>query len=234
MSSRPPVSADRSLFSWYALFKAVGWAISKLVARVRIQGLEHIPEEGPYLVVSSHQSFLDPIFIQAHMPRAPHTLTKSTQFAGRPWRWILPRLQTLPTRRYRVDPQVVRAVLRKLDQGEGVFIYAEGERTWDGAVQPLRRGTVRLILKAGVPVIPCGAAGSYDVLPRWSRTIRRQDVWLRFGEPLEFGAHHDREERDCRVDEVHDHLVAELERLAAVPGTPWEELGAADPAREES
>lgn len=224
MSRRSPVSADRRTFTWYAFFKAVLWTFSKLVARVHLEGQEHIPARGPFLLVASHQSFLDPIFIQSHLRRAPHTLTKSTQFAGGFWGWVLPRLQAIPTRRYRVDPQVVRTVLRRLAAGEGVCIYAEGERTWDGAVQPLRRGTIRLLLKAGVPVIPCGTAGSFDVLPRWSHSLRRQDVWLRFGEPIHLGVHDDRAERDGRVDEVHDRIVAELERLAAVPGTPWEGL----------
>lgn len=230
MSSRVPVSADRKTFSWYALLRAVAWILSRLVARVRVEGRENIPESGPFVMVVNHQSFLDPVFVQSHMRRAPHTLTKSTQFAGGLWAWLLPRGQAIPVRRYRVDPQVVRTVLRRLDEGEGVCIYAEGERSWDGAVQPLRRGTIRLILKAGVPVIPCATAGSYDVLPRWSSALRRRRVRLRFGEPMEFGAHHDREERDRRVDEVHDRIVSELERLAAVPGTPWEELrrGAAE------
>lgn len=230
MSSRVPVGADRKPFSWYALLKAVGWILCRLVARVRVEGRENIPESGPFVMVVNHQSFLDPVFVQSHMRRAPHTLTKSTQFAGGLWAWLLPRGQALPVRRYRVDPQVVRTVLRRLDEGEGVCIYAEGERSWDGAVQPLRRGTIRLILKAGVPVIPCATAGSYDVLPRWSSSLRRRKVRLRFGEPMEFGAHHDREERDRRVDEAHDRIVSELERLAAVPGTPWEELrrGAAE------
>lgn len=231
--SRPAVSADRRPVSWYAFFKACLWIFSKLVARVHVEGLENIPRRGPFLVVANHQSFLDPIFIQSHMPRAPHTLTKSTQFAGGFWGWVLPRLQAIPTRRYRVDPQVVRTVLRRLEEGEGVCIYPEGERTWDGAMQPLRRGTIRLLLKAGVPIVPCGTAGSFDVLPRWSRTLKRQDVWLRFGEPLELGAHDDRAERDRRVDEVHDLIVSELERLAAVPSTAWEELeGSTSQARE--
>ena len=62
------------------------------------------------------------------------------------------------------------------DQGEGVGVYPEGERSWDANLQPFRRGTIRLLLKAGVPIIPTGVVGSYDVWPRWSRTIRRRRV----------------------------------------------------------
>lgn len=207
--------------SWYAFFKRLLWAFSRATARLHVEGTENIPRAGPFILISNHQSFLDPIFIQSHMPRDLYTLTKSTQFADPFFRWAVPRVKGVPTRRYRVDPHVVRTVLRLLRAGEGVGIYAEGERTWDGRLQPFRRGTIRLVLKAGVPVIPCGIAGSYDVVPRWSRRLRRRDVWIRFGAPLRFGAHDDREVRDRLVPETHDRIQEAIRELAQVPGTAW-------------
>ena len=208
--------------SWYKLFKGLCWLFARATARIRVEGLENVPARGPFILVANHQSFLDPIFIQSHLPRDPFTLTKSTQFGKGFFRWVVPRVRGVPTRRYRVDPQVVRVVLRLLDEGECVGIYPEGERTWDGRIQPLRRGTIRLILKAGVPVVPCGIAGSYDVLPRWGRRLRRRRVWIRFGEPMRFGRHDDRGGRDGRVPEVHDRIVGVLEELSSVPGSPWD------------
>lgn len=113
-------------------------------------------------------------------------MAKSTQFASPFFAWLMPRLLSFPVRRFETDPQAVRIVLRRLGEGEPVGIYVEGERSWDGKLQQPRLGVLRLVLKAGVPVVPCTIDGSYDALPRWSRAIRRTTIRINFGPPIEF------------------------------------------------
>ncbi len=216
--------------SWYAVFKFLTGLFVRSISRIEVSGRENIPSRGPFLLVPNHQSVLDPIYVQSSVSRNDlYTLTKSTQFGGRFFRWILPRLHACPVRRYRVDPQAVRTILRHLGDGRGVCVYVEGERSWDGAIQPLRRGAIRVILKAGVPVIPCGVSGSFDVWPRWSRRIRRQTVRIRFGEPMEFGRHDDRTAREARLDETHARIRRALAELSGEPLAS--EPGAREPAR---
>lgn len=181
------------------LKELVRWVIMPTLTRTRIHGVENIPKRGPFLLLPNHQSVLDPLIVQASCPRTVHAMTKSTQFSKPFMRWLLPRVGAFPTRRYRVDAQAVRVTLRELGRGRGVAIYPEGERTWDGAMQPLRRGTVKLLLKSGVPIVPCGISGLYDVWPRWSKRPRRCPVVVRFGEAIEFGPHDDRTARDAAV-----------------------------------
>jgi len=203
---------------WYVLFKTLLGLSARLVARVRVEGRENLPSSGPYLLVPNHQSVLDPVVVQSSIRRNDlFTLTKSTQFGSPLFRWILPRVNAVPVRRYRVDPQAVRMVLRHLEAGHGVCLYPEGERSWDGAIQPLRRGAVRVILKSGVPVIPCGVSGTFDVWPRWSHRLRRRPVRIRFGTPLHFGRHDDRDEREARVDETATVLRTALAELSGTP-----------------
>ena len=170
-----------------------------LVARWRVEGREHVPESGPFILAVNHNSLLDAVFAQAACPRTVHTMTKSSQFRSGLLQWLLVGLQTFPVRRYRVDPQAVRTVLRLLGEGRGVGIYPEAERSWDGRPQAFRRGAIRLMLKAGVPVVPCGISGSYHVWPRWSRRPRRGRVRVRFGAPLHFGRHDGREAREAAL-----------------------------------
>lgn len=202
--------------SWYTLFKPVCWIFARLWARIRVEGLENVPGDGPFILLANHQSILDPILIQTHLPRDLHTLTKSTQFGMRFFGWVLPRINTIPTRRFKVDPQVVRVILRRLSEGQGIGIYPEGERSWDAEIQPFRRGTIRVVLKAGVPVIPCGVSGSYDVWPRWSKRLRRAPVRIRFGEAITFGPHDDRAERERAVPEATERIREALETLSKV------------------
>lgn len=188
--------------SWYRAFAALVRLLSPLVARIRVTGLEHVPGSGPFLLIANHQGLLDPILIQAFCSRPVFALTKSSQFRGAVFRWLLPRLNAIPVRRYQVDAQVVRVALRVLGRGQALGLYPEGERSWDGRLQPFRLGSVRLMLKAGVPVLPARIDGSYDVWPRWSRVPRRAEVRIHFRAPLYFGRHDRREDREAALDDA--------------------------------
>ncbi len=209
--------------NWYRFFRFLSGTLARMATRVRVEGREHVPESGPFILVPNHQSVLDPIYVQSSAPRTDiYTLTKSTQFNGALFRWLLPRIQAIPVRRFKVDPQAVRVMLRRLEEGRGVCVYPEGERTWDGSVGTLTRGTIRVILKAGVPVVPCGVSGSFDVWPRWSRRIRRGPVRVAFGEPFLFGAWDDREEREARLPETAETIRSALLELSGAPPAPEE------------
>lgn len=183
-----------------------------LIGRLHVHGLDHIPESGPFILLANHQSYLDPVLIQAVVRRPVHTFTKSTQFST-PLGILLKRLNSIPVRRFEIDPQGVRSALRLLEAGEAVGIYVEGERSWDDRLQPPRLGSIRLVLKAGVPVIPAGISGAYDVWPRWGR-LRRGDVTIRFGSPIRFPRLEDRAAREPHLPEARDRIMTAIAELS--------------------
>lgn len=190
-----------------------------LVGSLDVEGRDHIPETGPFLLIANHQSYLDPILIQAVVSRPLYTMAKSTEFSNPFLAGLMKRLNSFPVRRFEIDPQAVRIALRHLEAGRGVGIYIEGERTWDGRLQAPRRGTLRLILKAGVPVIPSGISGTYDVWPRWDRRIQRSTVRIRFGAPLRFPRLDDRRARNGALPEARDRLMGALASLSGAGRT---------------
>lgn len=196
----------------YSVIRAVAKAVIPLAGiRFVVEGREQVPKTGPFILIFNHQSILDPAFAQTACPRFVYSMVKSTQFASPLWRWLLPRVGSFPTRRYQVDPQAVRTALRLLEEGKGIGIYPEGERSWDARLQPLRRGTVRLILKAGVPVVPCGIDGSFHIRPRWGSGLQRGTVTVRFGEPLRFPAYDVRTEREAALQDATRKIEGALQ-----------------------
>jgi 1-acyl-sn-glycerol-3-phosphate acyltransferase len=185
-----------------------------------VQGREHIPDDGPFLLISNHQSVLDPFFIQTWIPRPVHPMAKSTQFASPIFSAVMKRCYAFPVRRFQVDPQAVRTTLRRLAAGYPVHIYMEGERSWDGLLRPPRPGTVRLALKAGVPILPCAVDGAYDVWPRWDRRFRRGRVRVAFGKPFVLPRIDDRAGREAALPEASARITTEISRLlgVAAPG----------------
>jgi 1-acyl-sn-glycerol-3-phosphate acyltransferase len=201
--------------SFYRFAQVTVRTLWPLVGRLDVRGLERIPESGPFLLIANHQSYLDPVLIQAVVRRPMYTMAKSTEFSAPITGRLLERLKSFPVRRFQTDPQAVRITLRHLRQGRGVGIYIEGERTWDGRLQPPRLGTVRLILKAGVPVYPAGISGAYDVWPRWDRP-RRGEIRIRIGEPMRFPQLDRREDREAALPEARERIMAAIAGLAGV------------------
>jgi 1-acyl-sn-glycerol-3-phosphate acyltransferase len=192
----------------YRTVRVIAAMYFRTILKLRIEGAEHVPVDGPLLLVMNHQSHLDPLLVNTYCPRLVFTMTKSSAFRNRLMRWIEPRVGAFPTRRYQVDPQSVRVALRFLSEGKAVGIFPEGERSWDAQLNPLRPGTVRLLLKAGVPVIPCGISGTYEAWPRWGRMKwftmgpARPRVTIRYGKPLHFGKNDDRATREAALPEA--------------------------------
>lgn len=183
-TSKGPTPPRHPVF--YGLVRGLARMGLRLRVDLEVSGVGHVPGRGPFVLLVNHESVLDPILVQAACPRPLHAMTKSTQFGGGAWRRLLVRLQAFPTRRFRVDPQAVRTSLRLLAAGRGVGIFPEGERSWDGRLQAFRRGAMRLVLAAGVPVVPCRLTGSYHLLPRWSRRLRGGPARVAFGPPMSF------------------------------------------------
>lgn len=219
----------------YPLVAAAARLVLPRMATVNVEGLEHLPRSGPALLLPNHQSALDPFVVQAWAPREVRSMTKSTQFGTPFMGWVVPRLGGFPVRRFRVDPPSVRTVLRLLEDGACVCIYPEGERSWDGQLQPLRRGTLRVAIRAmslGVPVLPVGLDGLLDLLPRWGRVRRPPTpLYVRFGAPLKLGPDvslGSRRARDAALPGFERALTAQLRLLsgeqpaATLPG--WEEI----------
>jgi 1-acyl-sn-glycerol-3-phosphate acyltransferase len=202
----------------YPVLRGAARRLIPRLVTVEASGLEHLPPRGGALLLPNHQSALDPFLVQAWAPRMVRSMTKSTQFGTTFMEWILPRLGAFPVRRYRIDPQSVRTVLSLLDAGECVCIYPEGERSWDARLQPFRTGTLRTALEAlrrGIPVIPVGIDGMYDLLPRWGGLRRPgRTVYLRFGAPLELGAITTRSQRDSALPELSHRLRDALLELS--------------------
>lgn len=201
---------------WYRFAQWLVRTAWPLLGRLEVEGAENLPSEGPFILVANHQSYIDPLLIQAVVPRPVHTMSKSTQFSAPVTGRIVKSLKGFPVRRFEIDPQAVRIALRLLRQDQAVGIYIEGERTWDGRLQPPRLGTLRLILKAGVPVVPCGVRGAYDAWPRWDRRIRRSTVTIRFGQPLRFPQLDRRADREAHLSDASERIMTALAVLADV------------------
>jgi 1-acyl-sn-glycerol-3-phosphate acyltransferase len=180
--------------------------------RLGVEGLEHVPADGPVLLASTHQSHADSIALGVAVPRPVHFLGDL-----RLTRWPLlgpqlPKLGMVPLRRGAADAAAMGTLRALLADGACVAVYPEGSRSRDGRVHRLRSGVARLAAETGVPVVPAAVAGIYDVWPIGARPrLRGGRVVVRFGAPLAAPAPSPRARRA-----FNDDLQLRLADLAGV------------------
>ncbi|SFL93306.1 MFS transporter [Marinobacter zhejiangensis] len=139
------------------------WVLSHTIYRVRHQGLHHIPEEGPVLLVCNHVSYMDALVI-AGAVRRPVRFVMDYRIFKTPVLGAFFRLaKTIPIgSRNRVPEIYDRAFERideELDAGHVVCIFPEGKLTKDGDIDIFRGGVEVILERRPVPVVPMALRG---------------------------------------------------------------------------
>jgi 1-acyl-sn-glycerol-3-phosphate acyltransferase len=138
--------------------------------RLRCHNRERVPREGPVIVVSNHQSHLDPIIAGILVNDRPVTsLARATLFAFKPFAWSIALLGAVPVRRGQGDTAAFRAMLGELEAGRGTLVFPEGSRCYDGRTGAFRTGVLLLVRRGKAPVVPVAVEGAFDVWPRTRR-----------------------------------------------------------------
>jgi 1-acyl-sn-glycerol-3-phosphate acyltransferase len=186
----------------------------RLKYRIHVEGTENIPKKGGAVFLCNHTTLIDSFIIGCFLPRKIYYMTKSTEFESGARRLFFYVSRTFPVRRYDIDPISLRNAMRVLDFGGMVGIYPEGERTWDGQMLPLRTGTIRFLLAAGVPIVPAGISGAFQNQPRWGGKIGNPDVYLSVGRPIHVPKIRGREQTKEDIERLHETIRSTILELS--------------------
>jgi len=176
------VNALRRL--WYALLQQVARVLFVAVFGIRVFGREHLPRSGGVLVVSNHQSYLDPILAAVGMPRPFHPMARESLFRFAPFAWLIRSLYAFPVRRGSADLRAMREAIRRLRAGQVVLVFPEATRTRDGTIGRLHPGPVALARRAGAVMLPMVIDGAFEAWPRWRRLPRPYPIRVICGRPV--------------------------------------------------
>jgi len=168
---------------WYALLWCPCFAISRVWFRYEFCGKGNVPLEGPVLLVSNHQSNLDPVLVGIACPRQLKYLARQGLFFWPFSLWIR-SLGAVPIDREKGAIAGIRTTLQLLKQGEAVLVFPEGSRTPDGKLHELLSGFCLLARRSGATIVPCGIEGAFDALPRGKVFARLAAIRLEFEKPI--------------------------------------------------
>lgn len=169
---------------WYGLAKSVVRTLNSIVFCARYSGCRNVPRHGAALLVSNHQSHLDPPLIGAGCPRQMSYLARRTLFRFRPFGWLLKSVGGIPIDRDGSPLGGIRATLQALERGEVVLVFPEGTRTRDGEIGVFKPGLALVARRAKVPIIPAAIEGAYQAWPRDAAFPRPGTVHVHYGKPI--------------------------------------------------
>jgi 1-acyl-sn-glycerol-3-phosphate acyltransferase len=216
---RMPASA-RSTSSAHTTFGrclyAVLWVFMRTVGvavfGVRYRFAEPLPPRGGLIVLSSHQSHLDPLLLGLAADRRLSSLARSSLYRFRPFGFMIAALGAVPIDRNASMVTAMKTVIRRLEGGAAVIIFPEGTRTATGRLGEMKSGFALLAKRAGVTIVPVAIVGAFECWPR-SRVLPRPGrVRLEFGRLLRPEAIQAMDERTLR--ETCARMIAELDATA--------------------
>jgi long-chain acyl-CoA synthetase len=162
--------------------------IMKIFFRLKVDGLENLPERGPYIVTPNHTSYLDGFNIVAALPSKSfkdlYSLGFQKYFTGTFKESFARLAHVIP-----VDPETYLSKALQMSSyilrnGKSLLIFPEGGRSYDGEIMEFKKGVGILSLELNVPVVPTYIKGSFQALPRGAIRPKFIEMKIIFGKPL--------------------------------------------------
>jgi 1-acyl-sn-glycerol-3-phosphate acyltransferase len=210
--------------AWYATIRAIVVGFCRVFWRLSINGLEHVPATGPFVLAPVHRSNVDFAIVAACSKRRMRYLAKDSLWKlglGRVWE----SLGGIKVVRGTPDREAMRQLEATLQGGEPVVMFPEGTRQTGPEVQPLFDGVAYVAARARVPIVPVGIGGSERAMPKGSKMIRPVKITVVIGPPIAPEARDEGARVPRRaVAELTATLKSEVQRLfdeaQALAGTP--------------
>lgn len=157
------------------LMRFMSWVLVRTLYRLRVKDIEHIPDEGPALVVCNHVSYMDALILSASIPRPVRFVMYYKIFNIPVMSWIFRTAKAIPIAGARENPELMQRAFDEIEaalaDGQIVGIFPEGALTKDGEIAQFKSGVERILAKQPVPVIPMALRGMWTSM--WSHRDSR-------------------------------------------------------------
>jgi 1-acyl-sn-glycerol-3-phosphate acyltransferase len=184
----------------------------RILVKLDVQGVEHMPERGPAIITPNHVNWLDVILMPAYSKVPPVTL------AGEKWGRmpVINHLfrhfgQAIFVNRGAPDRRALKAAQEVLEQGRVLGIAPEGTRSHDGILRKGHDGAAWLASRTNAVIVPVAMWGHEHIFHQWLR-LRRPEVHFHVGEPYRLPP----EAAQARSREMRPYTEMIMRRIASM------------------
>jgi 1-acyl-sn-glycerol-3-phosphate acyltransferase len=151
---------------------------------VRSYGRDNIPKTGPFVLISNHQSYLDPMLCGIPLKRRVNFLARETLFHHWLFGRMITSVGTIPVKLGEGDISAIRKAIDILKQGRGICLFPEGTRSRDGKITPFKPGFGLLCRRGGAAVVPVVIDGAFECWPRHKKLFSHGSIVVNYGKAI--------------------------------------------------
>jgi 1-acyl-sn-glycerol-3-phosphate acyltransferase len=191
----------------------------RLIWVKNVEGRENLLKNGAYIIAANHQSYLDFICLAGVWPGRVYFLAAEKFFFSRFWRPLVEYTGQIRVDRDSKDKSAsMLAAAEYLKEGKIIAIFPQGTRSRDGLIGKTYTGVAKLANMSGVPVVPVGIRGAFELLPPQKRLPKfSRGIQIYIGEPLSF-TYDVNDEKNHR--QATDQIMAKVAALAGLDYRP--------------
>lgn len=157
---------------FYAVVRnIVRWPVERMF---RFQGAPAPVVDEPYIVIANHNTDFDMIFVGISFPRHMYFVASEHIFrTGWMRKLLVYFFDPIPKRKGGADATTALQMVRRLRKGSNVALFAEGNKSFQGATCPVHPATGSMVKASGAALVTYRLEGGYFSSPRWAHTLRR-------------------------------------------------------------
>lgn len=190
--------------SLYPIAKKLVKIYMHAMFKIDIQGEEHVPKEGGFVLCSNHMSNYDPLTVAAFIPREVRFIAKKELFHKRMLAKLLFSLGAFPVDRETTDMKAFKTAIKLLKNNEVLGIFAEGTRVKEGEAKAAKAGVAMFAFKAGVPIVPVAVSSTYRF---------RSTVHIRYGEPISLEEYQGQKLTTELMEEITEKVMEKIREM---------------------
>lgn len=201
---------------WYYFTRFLcNWLLFVLGGRLTVEGIENVPADGSYIMVSNHMSIADgPIVLMAHPPKWTYFWIADKWRELPVFGFLASRIGAIFINREVLDRAAIRQAVETLKAGEIIGLAPEATRSPIGQIIKPRNGAAYLATRSNVPILPIGLTGSDKLFDNFLH-LRRTEIIVRFGEPFTLPVP-ERRPRQSDLTRLTDEIMQHILRLIPV------------------
>lgn len=186
-TKRPQGKGRRGKYEETPLYAALRLAvtlIAPLIVKLRTEGIENIPAEGPVIIAMNHVAWVDVLLGALRVPRQYYYMAKAELFEVPIIGYMIRRWGAFPVRRGEGDREALRSAERVLAEGHMLVIFPEGHRTRGGPLLPGHPGAALIATRSAAPIVAVAISGTQRVFKGFAYGPWAPRVTIRYSKPF--------------------------------------------------
>ena len=186
---------------------------------MRVEGLHHVPGQGPYVFMSNHQGSYDIFALLGYLPFDYKWLAKKEIFSIPIIGWAMKATGYIFIDREgtRETVKAMNEAAEKIHKGMSVVVFPEGTRSPDDSLLPFKKGGFTLAIKSKVPIVPIAITGSGKIIRKGKLAVYPGSISIRVDRPIETSGC-TMKDREALMDQVHGVILNNLKLISQEGG----------------